>query len=251
MQGFSPIRLVIIKLLLFYQWFIPGLSFAQNENTVTAQQLRKPFINTDNYGIIESSAGNPIMQVDSIAHTSTIASYFCKAYSNSMKNIAMQIKNFDLGAKVFIQKFEVGFADYFLTPFYANTNGNLLNGSVWKCFYSCNQAKPWQLVLLGVNAHINGDLWQVLVDNFSEQEIRRYKREMLATQSSIAKVYDDSIGISECLSITLPSNMFCNRNASFECRCLELTQRGGLCQDVTVSCPYRVSEQAMALFCRR
>lgn len=187
MPGFSPIWL----LLLFFQLFIVNVSHAQNKNNLAALVHKSISTNSDNEDEKEIRVSNVILQVDSIANTNTIASYFCKAYSNSMKNIAMQIKGFDFGAKIFIQKFEVGFANYFLTPYYANTNGNLLNGSVWKCFYSSNQAKPWQLILLGVNAHINGDFCHVLVDNFSEQVIRRYKRKMLALQPSIVKVYDD------------------------------------------------------------
>ncbi|MEO5781809.1 MAG: hypothetical protein ABIQ07_00975, partial [Ginsengibacter sp.] len=44
--------------------------------------------------------------------------------------------------------------------------------------------------LLGVNAHVNVNIWQALVTNFSEEDIRRYKKQMLAMQSSVTKVYD-------------------------------------------------------------
>ena len=190
MQGFSPMPLLIL-LLLFSQLFIADVSYAQNENNLIAQ-VRKPLITyTKNDSDKEINASNAILQVDSISHTNTISSYFCKVYSMSMQNIALQIQDIDKGAKAFIQKFEIGFANYFLNACYANNEGTLLPGSVWNCYYSSHNAKPWQLILIGVNAHINGDIWHALVDNFSELEIRRYKKEILATQSSIAKVYDD------------------------------------------------------------
>jgi hypothetical protein len=192
MSGSSPMPL-LIKFFLFSQClFIAIKSFSQDQNSLVAQQLHKPFIIREDIADNNiATANNGLLQIDSIAHTNTLASHFCKAYSKSMQNIETQIQNINSGAKAFIQKFETGFANYFLTPYYSFQNGNALTGSVWKCYYSSKNAKPWQLVLLGVNAHINGDFWHVLVDNFSEPEIRHYKKEMLTLQPSIVKVYDD------------------------------------------------------------
>jgi len=51
------------------------------------------------------------------------------------------------------------------------------------------EAKDWQLALLGVNAHANGDLWHVLVTNFCETDVRQYKNLLLSFQPAIAEVY--------------------------------------------------------------
>lgn len=184
MPGYSLIRLMI--LLLFSKWLIAGVSYAQCENSVTVKQLSRPHNYTDR----QSNTDLAILQVDSIAHSNTLSSPFCKVYYNSMKNIEYQIKNFDPGAKAFIQKFETGFADYFLRAFVNEKNKDISASPEWKFFFSNPNAKPWQLVLLGVNAHTNVNIWQALVSNFSEEDIRRYKKQMLAMQSSIAKVYD-------------------------------------------------------------
>ena len=193
MRRYSPIWLMIIKLSSFSPLVIAAIfANAQNENTLIVKQLPKSFSPVKDIDIgTVNSTNNSILQVDSIANTNTISSYFCKVYSKSMQNIALQIQTMDSWAKAFIQKFEIGFANYFLNACYANNEGTLLPGSVWNCYYSSHNAKPWQLILIGVNAHINGDIWHALVDNFSELEIRWYKKEILATQSSIAKVYDD------------------------------------------------------------
>ena len=185
MPGYSFIRLMI--LLLFSKWLIAGVSYAQSENSVTAQQLSRHLLH--NYADRQSNTDLAIQQVNSIAHSNTISSPFCKVYYNSMKNIEYQIKDFDPGAKAFIQKFETGFADYFLRAWVNEKNKNETSLE-WKCFFSNPNVKPWQLVLLGVNAHTNVNVWQALVANFSEEEVRHYKKQMLAMQSSIAKVYD-------------------------------------------------------------
>lgn len=192
MPGFSSRSLMIIKLLLLCPLLIISIACnSQNENTVTAQQSDKWFISFtytvgDNKSTIDN---NSIQQVDSIAHISTISSYFCQVYSNVMQNTVSQMESIDSGAKVFIKKFEICFADYFLKAWGNDKNRNLSPASEWKCFFSNPNAQPWQLVLLGVNAHTNIDIWQTLVNNFSEKEIWQYKKQMLAMQSSVAKVY--------------------------------------------------------------
>ena len=184
--------LMIIKLLWIYFLLITDIAcYAQNVNTVTTQQLNTRSINLtytvrDNENTI---ANNSIQQVDSIAHSSEMARHFCQVYSKTLKNIASQMQDMDSGAKVFINKFEIGFVDSFLNARVNDKNGNLSPESEWKCFFSNPTAQPWQLVLLGVNAHTNVNIWQALVNNFSEREIRQYKKQYLALKYSVAKVY--------------------------------------------------------------
>lgn len=46
----------------------------------------------------------------------------------------------------------------------------------WKSYYADSSLKPIQYQLLGINAHINGDIWKALVNEFSNEEIRAYKK---------------------------------------------------------------------------
>lgn len=169
-------------------------SHAQNENSVTIQTNKTTnrvdnFSYATNYYHENKIVNNYIQLVDSIAHTTGVSGYFGRVYSKSMENIASQIQSMDSAAKLFIKKFEITFADYFLKACFDNKNGNLSSSSEWKCFFSSTAARPWQIVLLGVNTHINIDFWQALTDNFSEKEIRQNKKQLLACKSSVAKVY--------------------------------------------------------------
>ena len=130
-----------------------------------------------------------LKQVDSIAQSTGMARHFSLIYSHAMRNVAEQVQSMDSNAMFFIKKFEIRFADYFLTAALDNKNGDLAATSEWQCFFSHPGARPWQLILLGVNTHTNVDFWRSLVDNFSEKEIRRNKKQILACQYSIAKVY--------------------------------------------------------------
>ena len=164
--------------------------YSQNKNAVTISQPGKWFTNlTYTVGDNGNTIANSIQQVDSIAHSSEMARHFCLVYSKTMKNIASQMQSMDNGAKMFINKFEIGFVDSFLNARVNNKNGNLSTASEWKCFFSNPTARPWQIVLLGVNAHTNVNIWQALVNNFSEREIRQYKKQYLALKYSVAKVY--------------------------------------------------------------
>ena len=189
MRSSSPMRL--LTLLLFSQWLIAGECYAQNENIITAQKLsRHPFTYANLFNDNESNANNAILQLDSIAQTNATARPFCNVYYNSMKNIEMQIKDLDTGTKTFVQKFEKRFADYFLRACVNQKNRDISASPEWQCFFSNPDAKSWQIILLGVNAHVNVNIWQALVTNFSEEEIHFYKKPMLSIQSSVTKVYD-------------------------------------------------------------
>ncbi len=186
MPFFSAMPLSPLQFLFSCQLLIAGIAcYGQNENPL-AVQLDKAFITSLNtLGFTNSS----VQRVDSIGQTSEIAGHFCKIYSKTMKTVAFQLQDMDSGSKIFIEKFEIGFADYFLRAWDDDKKNNLSPVSEWKCFFSTPDAKPWQIVLLGVNAHTNIDIWQTLVNNFSEKEIRLYKKLMLTMQSSVSNIY--------------------------------------------------------------
>lgn len=191
MPFYSAIPFSFMKLLLFCQMLIAGiLCNGQTRNTATAQLNNGaiPSLNTvgDEEIIITN---NSIQRIDSIALTSGTERHFCKIYSQTMNEVALQMQKIDSGSRTFIQKFEIGFADYFLKAWADEKNNNLSHESGWKCFFSNLDAKPWQIVLLGVNAHTNIDIWQTLVYNFPEKEVMQYNKQMLAMQASVTKIY--------------------------------------------------------------
>ena len=183
----SAIPFPFMMLLLFCQLLITGIvCYGQNVNTVAAHKAFMPSLNTGNEINIEK---NSIQRIDSIALTSGTERHFCKIYSQTMGEVAVQMQKIDSGSRAFIEKFEIGFADYFLKAWADEKNNNLSDESGWKCFFSNPGAKPWQIVLLGVNAHTNIDIWQTLVYNFSKEEVMQYNKKMLSMQTSVTKVY--------------------------------------------------------------
>jgi len=142
------------------------------------------------YHYSDSLAQQVINRIDSIANTAGIASHFCKTYSRSMQNIRGQMKGMDSGAQIFIKRFEIRFAAYFLQPWNEYLRGTLSDTSVWNSYYSGKAVYAWQYVLLGVNAHVKGDMWKALVNEFSEKEMGQNKKLFISFQTSISKNYD-------------------------------------------------------------
>ena len=161
---------------------------AQNEYTAAEQPARQ---SGSFYAGDEQHVGkqHSLQLIDSIAGLPEKAGDFCKVYVKTMSNIGMQIRDLDTATKSFVEKFEAHFADYFIDAWTDHKKNCLPGSSAWSFFFSNPGARPWQAVLLGINAHINMDIWQSLVYNFILEEIRKYKKPLLATQSSIRKVY--------------------------------------------------------------
>ncbi len=130
-----------------------------------------------------------IQRIDSISHTESIAGHFARIYTASMGNINVQLAAMDSNVRSFIKKFEVSFINYFLDACSEFESGHLSQESVWSNYFTNPNADSWQLTLVGVNAHINGDIWKGLINNFSAGDIRKYKKKLLSFQRSIAKAF--------------------------------------------------------------
>jgi hypothetical protein len=61
---------------------------------------------------------------------------------------------------------------------------------VWKNYFG-GKYSPLQLKLIGANAHINGDIWQALTDNFSLNEIKQVKPFYKKYNGPISKAFDE------------------------------------------------------------
>jgi hypothetical protein len=186
--------LAAAKLLLLSYLLSSSLSgHTQTESSFVKYQLRKSTTVADSSGNTGNDnrnllpAKSSIRRVDSISRTAGIPGHFARIYSKVMANIELQIRDADTAAAFFIQKFEIHFADYFLNACTDDKNGKL-SSSEWSNLFSNPAAHPLQLTLMGINAHTNGDIWQALVNNFPEKDIRLHKKAFLACQASIVKV---------------------------------------------------------------
>jgi cell division protein FtsB len=131
-----------------------------------------------------------IKAVDSIAQTKSTASIFAALYIKTMLEIEEQLKQMDTVTIRQIRKLEINFAEYFLKAcreFYNSSK----TGETWNAYFTITNLSTVQLKLLGINAHINGDLWQALKDSFSETEIKGISKTVFLFHQSLLYIYKE------------------------------------------------------------
>jgi hypothetical protein len=140
-----------------------------------------------------SSQGNGIetrllKKLDSIQNSSTVAKHFAGLYFSVTRRAISFFENSPIQEKTFINRLETRFASLFLLSADAYKNGDTIP-TVWKCYFGDSALSPLQYKLLGINAHINGDIWQALTAEFSLQEIKDGRKSYLRFQKALTKEY--------------------------------------------------------------
>jgi len=91
--------------------------------------------------------------------------------------------------KRLMKRLEESFVTYFLRAINAN-NSNIEIPDEWKTYFAGDHS-PLQLKLIGANAHINGDIWQALTNNFSAEEIGQVKPFYKKYYKYISRSFDE------------------------------------------------------------
>jgi hypothetical protein len=128
--------------------------------------------------------------VDSIARSGDISSIFGALYSKTMQEIEVQLQKMDIVSVRQIRKLELNFSGYFIRACRHIKNADSLDKN-WAAYFKTNNLSPIQLKLLGINAHINGDLWKALRDSFSENEIKDISKTVFLFHQSLLVIYKE------------------------------------------------------------
>jgi hypothetical protein len=112
-----------------------------------------------------------LYKLDSISKASSVSSYFATVYFDAMENAVRFFASADDTARKNIRQMEKQFVNYFISSAEAFANRLAIPAS-WQAYYADTSASPLRHLLLGVNAHLNGDIWRALVSSFSLEEIK-------------------------------------------------------------------------------
>jgi hypothetical protein len=129
-----------------------------------------------------------LAKLDSIRNSSSVSKYFAGIYFETTTNAAHFFSGADTNVQRLVVRLEKRFAYYFFYPAYAYENNADIPGE-WKAYYSDVTASTLRHMLLGINAHINGDIWQALTAEFSLEEIRQLKPSYFLYQKSLLENY--------------------------------------------------------------
>jgi Family of unknown function (DUF5995) len=128
--------------------------------------------------------------VDSIARSGDISSIFGTLYSKTMQEIELQLQKMDTASVRQIRKLELNFSGYFIRACRQVKNADSLDEN-WTAYFNTSKLSSVQLRLLGINAHINGDLWKALRDSFSENEIKGISKTVFLFHQSLLVIYKE------------------------------------------------------------
>ena len=116
-----------------------------------------------------------LSKLDSIQHSSSISRHFGELYFKVTKTAVDYFSRKDEPVQNFMRRLELRFAGYFFTAAQSYVEKKEIPAA-WKMYYADTGRTSLQYYLLGANAHINGDIWQALTNEFSLAELKKYKK---------------------------------------------------------------------------
>ena len=127
--------------------------------------------------------------LEQIGKSKNISSHFAQLYYTTTFWVNDYAGRQPDNVKQFIFKFESQFAKLFFEA-HNNYINNKLQNFIWQRYYADTALNELQYKFMGLNAHINGDMWLVLKNNFSYDTVKKHKRSLLKFQKIINGIYD-------------------------------------------------------------
>jgi hypothetical protein len=129
-------------------------------------------------------------KLDSISKAPSVSRYFADIYFTAMVNAIRFFACTDDTARKNIRQMEMQFSNYFISSAEAYANKSSIRAS-WQAYYADTSASPVRHLLLGVNAHLNGDIWRALVSSFSLDEIKALAPTYNSYYCGLLVIYED------------------------------------------------------------
>jgi hypothetical protein len=129
-----------------------------------------------------------------IAQSNTPAKYFAKLYYNAIEKTNAYAATKPGNVRTFIFGFESLFAPTFFRS-YRDFITHQPQVFAWQRYYADTALNELQYQFMGMNAHINGDMWLALKDKYSYDTLKKYRQPLLQFQRTL-NVFFDSIYVS-------------------------------------------------------
>lgn len=130
-----------------------------------------------------------LYRLDSVSKSPSVSRHFASIYFQTTVNAIDFFSKQDKKGQELIQRLELKFADYFFVSANACKERNAI-ADQWKEYYADTAGSSLVSILHGVNAHINGDIWPALVDEFSYTELQELKKYYFRYFDKLSEIYD-------------------------------------------------------------
>ena len=129
-------------------------------------------------------------KLDSIRHSASVSRHFASVYYETTRNAIDFFSTKDQNCKRIIADVQCRFANLFLFAATAQKEGKEIPAE-WKYYYSDSTLSPLQYLLIGINTHINDDIWQALTNESSMNKIGDIKASYFSYFKSLKRIYKE------------------------------------------------------------
>ncbi len=129
-----------------------------------------------------------LLKLDSLRKENSVTRHFAAIYFEATDNALSFFGKMDQRIQELTERCEASFASFFFRA--AETYRS--NGKVpaeWEAYYKDSTAPSLRYILFGINAHINGDLWQAIVTEFSAEEIAEFRAPYMKFNRVLERFY--------------------------------------------------------------
>lgn len=131
-----------------------------------------------------------LLSLDSVAQGSSPARDFAIIYLKTTIGAKQSFEKDSESIQGLMDRFENRFGQYFLNAAIAYRDSATIPHP-WQQYYANPKASALRHILHGINAHINSDLWQALVQEFTLDEIRLLKKHYYSFHRYLRNDYED------------------------------------------------------------
>jgi Family of unknown function (DUF5995) len=124
-----------------------------------------------------------------IIKSNTPSKYFARLYYKAIENTNRYAVTKPDSVKQFIFGFESLFAPTFFKSYY-NFITHQPQELSWQQYYANTGLNELQYQFMGMNAHINGDMWLALKDKYGYDTLKKYKQPLLQFQKALNTFFD-------------------------------------------------------------
>lgn len=129
-----------------------------------------------------------LSRLDTLRNSASVARHFAAVYFEITFNSASFFVAADTEIQCLTERMKVRFADYFFRSVYAYEHHQPLPEE-WSVYFNTTGATDIQYLLLGINAHLNGDIWRGLITEFTPAELEKVKPHYFSYYAQLVKEY--------------------------------------------------------------
>lgn len=134
-------------------------------------------------------ANTILCKLDTIRNGRSIAHHFAELYFEITLNSADFFADADTSVQRLVEKMRAGFAGYFFRSADAYEKHQQIPPE-WEDYYADSNGSFMRFIFLGINAHINGDIWRTLTTELSQEELKTIRPYYFSYYKQLKKEYD-------------------------------------------------------------